>query len=90
MTNDHIDKLDLKGLLKDSLGNVAQKLITAKEQGSSMPPALDKIATALVKGKQQGIDIAKDVMKDKIKQYIPWAIAAVAGIVVIVVVSKRK
>jgi hypothetical protein len=90
MVNDHIDKVDVKSLLKDTLGNVATKLIAAKEQGSSMPPALDKIASALVKGKQQGIDIAKDMAKDKLKQYIPWAIAAVAGITLIVVVAKRK
>jgi hypothetical protein len=71
------NKETAKQILKNSLLSISQDLIRAKENNQSLPPTLDKVANILFKAKNEGLNIAKEDVKQQIKMYLPYGIIAI-------------
>jgi len=90
----YVDKpqetVSLKGKVGSAIYGLLGDLATAKESGQKLPKFLDKVATLVVKGKKEGVVIAKETVKEQIKLKLPLIIMGAIIIVLIVMYLKKK
>lgn len=84
------DNANLGKIFGTALVGVAEDLVEAKEKGQQLPGLLDKLAGLAADAKSKGINVAKDVLKEKVKEYIPYAVAGVLAIIVLILIFRHK
>jgi len=85
------EKFNLKGKAGSAIFGFLSELATAKEQGQKMPKVLDKLAGLVVKGKNEGVSIAKETAKEQLKIKLPLIIMGVVIVILVaVLIYKNK
>ncbi len=83
-------KANLNNIFGTAIFGIVDDLVTAKESGQKLPAVLDKIAGVASDAKNSGIDMAKEEAKNQAMKYVPWALAGVLFIFIIILIIKRK
>lgn len=83
------EKADLGKIFGTALFGITEDLVNAKESGQELPGLLDKLAGVAIVAKEKGIDLAKVEATERAKKYLPWGIAGIAVIALIIALANR-